>query len=110
MLFTIFVVSMVMLVTSVFYTRLFSILYWHSSAFAVLSLALLGLAAGGLLVYFKPQLFPREKVKQRIAWLVPLYAISLLVSYLGILAASKIGGLEIYESIWWFLPSCGMAL
>ena len=105
----IFIVSAVMLITSVFYTRLFSILYWHSSAFAVLSLALLGLAASGLLVYFKPHWFPREKIKQCIAWLVPLYAISLLVSYLGILATSHIG-VELYESLWGFLPSCGMAL
>ncbi len=109
MSFIIFIVSTAMLITSVFYTRLFSVLYWHSSAFAILSLALLGLAAAGLLVYFKPDFFPREKTKQRIAWLVPLYAVSLLLSYLGILAASHIG-IELYESIWGFLPSCGMAL
>jgi Spermine/spermidine synthase domain len=107
--FIIFIVSMVMLITSVFYTRLFSVLYYHSSAFAILSLALLGLAAAGLFVYFKPHFFPRDKIKQRIAWLVPAYAISLLVSYLGILAASHIG-IELYESLWGFLPSCGMAL
>lgn len=109
MSFIIFIVSTAMLITSVFYTRLFSVLYWHSSAFAILSLALLGLAAAGLLVYFKPDFFPREKTKQRIAWLVPLYAVSLLLSYLGILAASHIG-IELYELIWGFLPSCGMAL
>jgi spermidine synthase len=86
----IFSVSLIMLTVSVFYTRLFSILYWHNSAFTVLSVAMIGLSVAGLLVYFMPRWFAREKIKSQLCLLMPFYAISILASYLGILWAAKL--------------------
>ncbi|MGE0754853.1 MAG: hypothetical protein AB7L92_06800 [Alphaproteobacteria bacterium] len=85
----IFLVSFVLLTSSIFYTRLFSILYWHSSAFAVLTLALLGLAASGLFIFFNARIFSESRVRCWICWLLGLFSLSIIFSYLGVLAVSQ---------------------
>jgi hypothetical protein len=77
----VFLTSLAILATEVFYTRLFSILLWSNIAFAVLSLALLGLGSSGLVVYLFPHVFRRERAEDQVAWLLPATGWSLLASY-----------------------------
>jgi hypothetical protein len=107
----IFTVSMVMLVLSVFYTRLFSILFWHNSAFAVLSVAMIGLSVAGLVIYFAPKWFAREKIKPLLCYLMPLYALTILGSYTGILWAVKlVKGRDFLGELLNIMPIISMAL
>ena len=77
----VFVTSLAILATEVFYTRLFSILLWSNIAFAVLSLALLGLGSSGLVVFLFPQVFRRDRAEEQVTWLLPATGWSLLASY-----------------------------
>lgn len=77
----VFLTSGAILAIEVFYTRALSILLWSNIAFAVLSLALLGLGSAGLVVFLFSDFFRRERAEAQIAWLLPLMAVLLLVSY-----------------------------
>jgi hypothetical protein len=79
--FPVFVTSAAILTTEVFDTRLFSILLWSNFAFAVISLALLGLGSSGLVIYLFPGLFRRERAEAQVAWLLPTTGLSLLASH-----------------------------
>ena len=85
----VFVTSFAILATEVFYTRLFSILLWSNIAFAVLSLALLGLGSSGLVVYSFPRVFRRDRAEEQVAWLLPITGFSLLASYVLILVLTR---------------------
>jgi hypothetical protein len=85
----VFLTSLAILATEVFYTRLFSILLWSNIAFAVLSLALLGLGSSGLVVYLFPHVFRRERAEDQVAWLLPATGWSLLASYGLIMIATR---------------------
>lgn len=103
---------MVILIMEVFYTRLFSVLFWHHTAFAVLSLALLGIGAAGLFVYLKPQWFARERVKKMTAWLIAVFALSLPVFTIA-LTNLPLGQLGMYlhtVSLFSFVPAISLAL
>lgn len=108
--FLLFLVSMVILIMEVFYTRLFSVLFWHHTAFAVLSLALLGISASGLFVYLKPGMFSREKAARTISWLLPAFALSLPIFTLCLilLPMGQLGPQVI--SISRFVPVISLAL
>jgi hypothetical protein len=85
----VFVTSLAILATEVFYTRLFSILLWSNVAFAVLSLALLGLGSSGLVIYLFPRVFRRERAEEQVTWLLAATGWSLLVSYALILLLTR---------------------
>jgi len=79
--FPVFLTSAAILIVEVFDTRLFSILLWSNFAFAVLSLALLGLGSSGLVIYLFPGFFRRERAEAQVAWLLAPTGLSLLVSH-----------------------------
>jgi hypothetical protein len=83
-----FAASLVILVLEVFYTRLYSVICWSNNAFAILSFAFLGIGVSGLVVYLMPKVFRRERAEIQLAWLAPLFGLSILVSYLLILAVT----------------------
>jgi hypothetical protein len=85
----VFVTSLAILATEVFYTRLFSILLWSNVAFAVLSLALLGLGSSGLAVYLFPRIFRSERAEEQVTWLLPATGWSLFASYALILLLTR---------------------
>ncbi len=85
----VFVTALVTLAVEVFYTRLFAALFWKNTAFAILSLAMLGIGASGILVYMKPSWFPRERRGSQLAWQSIAFGLSIVGSYLWILALSK---------------------
>ncbi len=85
-----FSTSLAILVTEVFYTRLFSVLFWHNTAFAILSFALLGIGVSGLAVYLLPGVFTRERAHGQMGWLTPVFALSLLASHVLILVLARL--------------------
>jgi spermidine synthase len=85
----VFVSALVTLAMEVFYTRLFAALFWKNTAFAVLSLAMLGIGASGIAVYLRPSWFPRERRDAQLAWQMLVFGASLVLSYEWILALSK---------------------
>ncbi|HEX4335633.1 MAG TPA: hypothetical protein VH062_06935 [Polyangiaceae bacterium] len=85
----VFVTALVTLAVEVFYTRLFAALFWKNTAFAILSLAMLGIGASGVLVYLRPSWFPRERRASQLAWQAIAFGLSIVGSYLWILALSR---------------------
>ncbi|HEX3594540.1 MAG TPA: hypothetical protein VHU80_05545, partial [Polyangiaceae bacterium] len=85
----VFVSALVTLAVEVFYTRLFAALFWKNTAFAILSLAMLGIGASGVLVYLRPSWFPRERRGAQLAWQSIAFGLSIVGSYLWILELSK---------------------
>ena len=60
-------VTAALLVTEIALTRVLSVVMWYHFAFFALSVALFGLAAGGLLVHLKPRVFRAERLHVQ-AW------------------------------------------
>jgi hypothetical protein len=85
----VFATSGAVLAIEVFYTRALSILLWSNFAFAVLSLALLGLGSAGLAVFLFPDFFRRERAAAQIAWLMPITGVALLVAFWGMLSLTS---------------------
>ncbi len=79
----VFFVSFALLALEVFNTRLFSVLLWRTSAFVVLSVALLGLGAGGLVVYLLPSSKKARGALVLTPSLMPLLGLSFPVAYAG---------------------------
>src|SRR5687767_6220750 len=73
----------------VFYTRLFAALFWKDTAFAILSLAMLGIGASGVVVYLRPQWFSAEQATARIANWIVVFGVSIVASYVGVVALSR---------------------
>src|SRR5882672_4653139 len=80
--------ALITLAMEVFYTRLFAALFWRNTAFAILSLAMLGIGASGVLVYVRPSWFPRERRDAQIAWQTIAFGLSIVASYAWILSLS----------------------
>jgi spermidine synthase len=59
-LLSVFLFSMALLGTQVLWSRVFSFVIWYHFAFLVISISMLGFAAGGLLLNLKPKLLERE--------------------------------------------------
>ena len=66
-------------------TRVISVIVYYHLAFFAVSLAMLGMTAGSLLVYFKPEFFTRERVLEHLAWISSAFAISIVVSTLSLI-------------------------
>jgi hypothetical protein len=85
----VFVSAFLTLSIEVFYTRVFSALFWKNTAFAILSLAMLGIGASGILVYLRPAWFTRERMLRQLPWLMLLFAASILASFVWVLFLSR---------------------
>ena len=68
-------------------TRVLSVISWYHLAFFAISMAMLGMTAGSLLVYFKPRLFPAESPNRVLAWLSAALALSVAVSTLVLITS-----------------------
>jgi Spermine/spermidine synthase domain len=72
-----FMVTLATLMYEIGLTRIFSVTTFYHFAFVAISLALFGLTAGALLVYLVPNLFPDDRVPQRMWLAAILFAISI---------------------------------
>ena len=57
-----FTISLATLMYEILLTRIFSVTMWYHFAFVAISVAMFGLAVGGLLVYLFPKIFSAKRV------------------------------------------------
>jgi hypothetical protein len=78
-------------------TRLLSVIAWYYLAFFAISMAMFGMTAGALLVYFNSHRFPSDRLLEHLSWITSLFAIAVVVSTLStistVLASSLASGL-----------------
>lgn len=78
-----FLVAMSTLMYEVLLTRIFSVTTWYHFAFLSISVTLFGLAAGGIVVYLKPNYFTPEKTNEHLTlsslFFAVLSAVAMLV-------------------------------
>jgi hypothetical protein len=89
-LFGVFLICMCGLMLQIAETRVMSVIAFYHMAFFAISMAMLGMTAGSLLVYFKPRLFPRECLFDNLAWVSSAFAIAVFLSTLA-LATTVVG-------------------
>jgi len=76
-----FLIAFSTLALEVVYTRILSLITWYSMAFFAISTAMLGMTAGAVTVYLKPNWFKTEKINDRLALFSLLYALLVPVSF-----------------------------
>jgi hypothetical protein len=105
----VFSTALLTLAVEVFYTRLFAALFWRNTAFAILSLAMLGIGASGVLVYLRPKWFPLERRDAQLAWLMSAFGASMVLSYLWVLYLSA-GAFDAMQPLGAYLSLVGAGL
>lgn len=63
----VFLIALATLMLEVLLTRLTSVVAWYHLAFFVISLAMLGMTAGAVVVFVRPELFGEKDIAKRIA-------------------------------------------
>jgi SAM-dependent methyltransferase len=76
----VFIVCMCSLMLQIMETRLLSVIAWYYMAFFAISMAMFGMTAGSLIVYFRSQLFTRDRLYEHLAWIAAALAISVVLS------------------------------
>ena len=74
-------------------TRILSVISWYHLAFFAISMAMLGMTAGSLLVYFKPHIFPAESPNRVLSWLSAAVALSVAASTVVLITSVVPSGL-----------------
>jgi len=99
----VFLVALSTLMLEILLTRVTSVVAWYHLAFFVISLAMLGMTAGAVWVFVRPESFPQTRVNERmtqatlafaivtpisigLALAMPLYPVNDLMGFLGLLA------------------------
>src|SRR3990170_6792397 len=78
-----FVITMATLMYEILLTRIFSVTMWYHFAFVAISVAMFGLAVGGLLVYLFPKIFSAKRVSHYLTLTAWLFAVFSLLSFLA---------------------------
>ena len=81
----VFLICMCSLMLQIVQTRVISVIVYYHLAFFAISMAMLGMTAGSLLVYFKSKLFSRERLFEHLAWIGAAFAISIVLSTLSLI-------------------------
>ena len=81
----VFLICMCGLMLQIVQTRVISVIVYYHLAFFAISMAMLGMTAGALVVYFKPKLFSRERLFEHLGWIGAAFAISIVLSTLSLI-------------------------
>ena len=79
-----FLICMCVLMLQIMETRLLSVMAWYYLAFFAISMAMFGMTAGSLLVYFKSDWFPPARLFEHLSWLSVAFGIAVVLSGLSI--------------------------
>ena len=88
----VFLICMCSLMLQIVQTRLISVIVFYHLAFFAISTAMLGLTIGSLVVYFRSELFSRERLYEHLAWISAAFAISVVLSTLSLITTVISGG------------------
>jgi len=83
----VFIVCMCSLMLQIMQTRLLSVIAWYYIAFFAISMAMFGITGGSLIVYFKSQLFARERLHEHLTWIAAALAISVVLSTVSLVSS-----------------------
>jgi hypothetical protein len=74
-------------------TRLISVILWYHLAFFAISMAMLGIAAGSLLIYYRTDLFPGERLLENLVCIGSAFSISVVLSTLSLITTIAPSGI-----------------
>jgi hypothetical protein len=77
-----FLVCMCVLMMQIIETRILSVISYYHLAFFSISMAMFGLTAGSLFVYFQERWFPRERLFENLVWICGAFGIAVELSTL----------------------------
>ena len=77
-----FVIAASNLSAQILQTRILSVMSWYFLAFFTISMAMFGMTAGALMLYFLDRHFPRERFYERLSFLSGVYALALILSWI----------------------------
>src|SRR6266446_5893435 len=90
----VFIVCMCSLMLQVMETRLLSVIAWYYLAFFAISMAMFGMTAGSLFVYFKSELFSSERLQEYLGCITVALAISVVFSTVSLVSSVVLSGLS----------------
>ena len=83
--FGVFLICMCGLMLQIVETRVISVIAYYHLAFFAISMAMLGMTVGSLLVYFRSDLFPRERLFENLVWISAAFAICVVLSTMSLI-------------------------
>src|SRR5437763_14870791 len=92
-LFGLFLICMCGLMLQIVETRIISVIVYYYMAFFAISMAMLGVTAGSLIVYFRPDLFSGNCVSGNLAWISAAFAIAVVLSTISLITTVTASGL-----------------
>lgn len=82
-----FLLCMSVLMVQITQTRILSVVAYYYLAFLTISMAMFGMTAGALIVYFKQEIFDAKRLSHHLTWTTSAYAVALVISFLLQMAA-----------------------
>ena len=75
-----FLLCMCVLMLQIAETRILSVITFYHLAFFAISMAMFGMTAGSLIVYFNPMFFAPERLFANVAWVTAAFAVAVILS------------------------------
>ena len=75
-----FLVCMCVLMLQIVETRILSVISFYHLAFFAISMAMFGMTAGSLIVYFNPTFFAPERLFANLIWITAAFAVVVVLS------------------------------
>jgi spermidine synthase len=101
----VFLICMCGLMLQIVQTRILSVIIHYYLVFFAVSMAMLGMTAGSLVVYFRPRLFSSERVLEHLAWIGSAFALSIVFSTLSLITTvigSAVTNTVVMTLVVWF--------
>jgi hypothetical protein len=77
-----FLICMCGLMMQIIETRILSVVAYYYLAFFAIGMAMFGMTAGSLFVYFKEELFPKDRLFENLVWISALFSVAVVLSAL----------------------------
>jgi len=86
-----FLICMCGLMLQIVETRVLSVIAYYYLAFFAIGMAMFGMTAGSLFVYFQESLFPRERLLENLVWISSSFAVAVVASALLVISTVLTG-------------------
>ena len=81
-----FLLCMCVLMLQIVETRILSVISYYALAFFSISIAMFGMTAGSLFVYFRERWFPAERLFENLVWISSAFGIAVVISALFLIS------------------------
>lgn len=96
-----FLICMCTLMLQIMQTRLLSVITWYYLAFFAISMAMFGMTAGSLYVYFNARRFPAERLLEHLCWISKAFALAVVFSTLAMIFSTILTIVEPWVQAFW---------